>query len=92
MNNADPGILVMLVGNKADMESERVVSTEEGKSRFNPSLYKVRLRVFGCLWTDFVVFIGFAQEHNLSFIETSAKTGHNTDKAFELTIQGKWHE
>jgi small GTP-binding protein len=60
-NNADPGILVMLVGNKADLESARVVSTEEGKK--------------------------FAQEHGLSFLETSAKTGQNTDRAFDLTIQ-----
>jgi hypothetical protein len=30
----------------------------------------------------------FAQEHGLSFIETSAKTGQNTDRAFDLTIQG----
>jgi GTPase SAR1 family protein len=32
VNNADPGILVMLVGNKADLENARVVSTAEGKS------------------------------------------------------------
>jgi small GTP-binding protein len=30
-SNADPGILVMLVGNKSDLESARQVSTQEGK-------------------------------------------------------------
>eukprot|EP00029_Vermamoeba_vermiformis_P000811 TRINITY_DN109_c0_g1_i2.p1 TRINITY_DN109_c0_g1~~TRINITY_DN109_c0_g1_i2.p1 ORF type:complete len:161 (-),score=29.83 TRINITY_DN109_c0_g1_i2:337-819(-) len=36
-NNADTGILVMLVGNKTDLESARKVTTQEGKgtrSRF----------------------------------------------------------
>jgi len=60
-NHADPGILVMLVGNKADLQNDRKVTTQEGKD--------------------------FAQKNGLSFIETSAKTGSNTDKAFEKTVQ-----
>jgi GTPase SAR1 family protein len=47
---------VLLVGNKTDLESERVVSTEEGEA--------------------------FAREHEILFMETSAKTAFNVDQAF----------
>lgn len=54
--HSDPNIVIILVGNKVDLEHQRVVSTEEGAQ--------------------------FAEEHELIFIETSAKTGFNVDKAF----------
>lgn len=46
---------------KVDLESSRVVSTEEGKA--------------------------FADSYGLSFIETSAKTGFNVEKAFTTIAQ-----
>lgn len=52
---------IMLVGNKADLETRRTVSTEEGMK--------------------------FAAEHNLLFLETSAKTGMNVDASFENTTR-----
>jgi Ras-related protein Rab-2A len=54
--HSDANIVVILVGNKVDLEHMRVVSTEEGAQ--------------------------FAEQHELIFIETSAKTGYNVDKAF----------
>jgi Ras-related protein Rab-2A len=54
--HSDANIVVILVGNKVDLEHMRVVSTEEGAQ--------------------------FAEDNELIFIETSAKTGFNVDKAF----------
>ncbi|MFW9900023.1 MAG: GTP-binding protein [Candidatus Thorarchaeota archaeon] len=51
-------ISLILVGNKIDLEDERVVSTEEGEN--------------------------IAQKLNLSYIETSAKTGENINDAFKM--------
>ena len=31
----------------------------------------------------------FAQENDMAYIETSAKTNHNVTKAFEITIDSK---
>merc|ERR1712070_851746 len=56
-NNADPNIVVMLVGNKSDLRHLRDVSIEEARA--------------------------FAEQHSLSFIETSALGGENVDKAFK---------
>lgn len=42
-NNADPGILVMLVGNKSDMESARKVTTQEGKGKKQIPIRKLLL-------------------------------------------------
>jgi GTPase SAR1 family protein len=41
-SNADPGILVMLVGNKSDLESARQVSTQEGKGTISINLRYIR--------------------------------------------------
>ncbi|MFX1568702.1 MAG: GTP-binding protein [Promethearchaeota archaeon] len=51
-------ISLILVGNKIDLEDERVVSAEEGEN--------------------------LAQKLNLSYIETSAKTGENINDAFKM--------
>jgi Ras-related protein Rab-2A len=55
----------MLIGNKADMEARRQVSTAEGEK--------------------------FAADHNLIFLETSAKTASNVEEAFVRTAS-KIHE
>lgn len=47
---------IMLVGNKTDLDADRVISTEEGQQ--------------------------LAEDHNLLFMETSAKTGYNVDVSF----------
>ncbi|OMJ72164.1 hypothetical protein SteCoe_29455 [Stentor coeruleus] len=54
-------ITLILVGNKNDLEEQRVISTEEAQS--------------------------FADQNNLLFIETSAKTGNNVDAAYINTAK-----
>jgi len=49
-------VILMLLGNKADLSSERVISTIAGQK--------------------------LAEENNIPFMETSAKTGQNVDLAF----------
>eukprot|EP00928_Gymnodinium_smaydae_P031158 TRINITY_DN22960_c0_g1_i1.p1 TRINITY_DN22960_c0_g1~~TRINITY_DN22960_c0_g1_i1.p1 ORF type:complete len:364 (+),score=51.84 TRINITY_DN22960_c0_g1_i1:106-1197(+) len=60
-NNADPELVIMLVGNKNDRQSERQVSMEEGQA--------------------------YANQHGLSFLETSAVTGFMVDEAFTRTAR-----
>jgi Ras-related protein Rab-2A len=57
--HAQPSMAIMLVGNKADLDSKRQVSSEEGKA--------------------------FADEHGMSFLETSAKSGDCVEQAFLAT-------
>jgi GTPase SAR1 family protein len=54
-------ITLILVGNKNDLEEQRVISAEEAQS--------------------------FADQNNLLFIETSAKTGSNVDAAYINTAK-----
>lgn len=49
-------IVIMLIGNKIDLDHRRQVTTEEGRK--------------------------FADEHNIFFLETSAKTAANVEDAF----------
>ncbi|MFX0021688.1 MAG: GTP-binding protein [Candidatus Hermodarchaeota archaeon] len=58
INSVSPTISMILVGNKIDLENERVVSTEKGEE--------------------------LAKKLNLSYIETSAKTGENINDAFNM--------
>lgn len=53
---ASPNIIILLIGNKRDLEEERQVTFMEASN--------------------------FAQEHELIFLETSAKTGENIEEAF----------
>ena len=55
--NAFSKMIIVLVGNKDDLNTEREISTAEGQE--------------------------FADQNNLLFFETSAKTGHNIDKVFK---------
>jgi len=57
--NASQNMVIMLIGNKLDLEHKRAVSTEEGME--------------------------FARKNNLIFLETSAKTAENVEKAFVQT-------
>lgn len=59
--NANPDMVIMLIGNKSDLEHRRQVSKEEGQR--------------------------FAKEHNLIFLETSAKTAANVEQAFIDTAE-----
>eukprot|EP00924_Labyrinthula_sp_SR-Ha-C_P004557 maker-scaffold_1-snap-gene-4.21-mRNA-1 protein AED:0.12 eAED:0.12 QI:0/1/0.8/1/1/1/5/73/220 len=63
--NANENMVIMLIGNKADLEARRQVTTEEGQK--------------------------FAQDNNLIFMETSAKTAANVEEAFVNTAK-KIHE
>lgn len=53
---ASPNIVILLVGNKRDLEEAREITTLEAST--------------------------FAQENDLIFLETSAKTGDNVEEAF----------
>lgn len=57
--HANPNTVIMLIGNKSDLEKNRQVSREEAEK--------------------------FAQENDLFFLETSAKSSDNVEKAFEET-------
>jgi len=59
--NANQSMVIMLIGNKSDLDHRRQVSKEEGEQ--------------------------FAREHNLIFLETSAKTAANVEEAFINTAQ-----
>lgn len=59
--NANANMVIMLIGNKLDLEHRRAVSFEEGKK--------------------------FAEENDLIFLETSAKTARNVEQAFGSTAE-----
>uniref|UniRef100_A0A6U0H9X0 Ras-related protein Rab-11A n=1 Tax=Helicotheca tamesis TaxID=374047 RepID=A0A6U0H9X0_9STRA len=63
---AEPNIVIMLVGNKSDLEHMRSVETEEG--------------------------MGFCEEHNLAFIETSALKASGVDSAFKNILAEIYHQ
>ena len=56
-NHAAPNVKKILLGNKCDLTSEKVVSREQGEE--------------------------FARQNNMSFFETSAKSGEGIKEAFE---------
>jgi Ras-related protein Rab-2A len=58
-------MVIMLIGNKSDLDARRAVSTEEGRD--------------------------FAERNGLIFMETSAKTSTNVEKAF-IDTASKIHE
>ncbi|MFW9818765.1 MAG: Rab family GTPase [Candidatus Thorarchaeota archaeon] len=58
IKSVSPTISMILVGNKIDLENDRVVATEKGEE--------------------------LAKKLNLSYIETSAKTGENINDAFKM--------
>ncbi|KAK3705177.1 hypothetical protein QZH41_013971, partial [Actinostola sp. cb2023] len=53
---ASQDVIIMLLGNKADLNKQRAVTREQGEK--------------------------LAKDHNVAFMETSAKTGLNVDLAF----------
>ena len=55
-NNTDERLVIVLIGNKSDLEDKRVVKKEEGEEK--------------------------AKEKDIAFLETSALTASNIDKAF----------
>ncbi|KAG0149721.1 hypothetical protein CROQUDRAFT_653278 [Cronartium quercuum f. sp. fusiforme G11] len=72
----DPGLVIVLVGNKADLCSE-TVSTSDSRARGSRQVSQDEAQK----WAD---------EHGLEYIETSAKTGVNVEEAF-TTVARKIH-
>eukprot|EP00730_Choanoeca_flexa_P002471 TRINITY_DN11062_c0_g1_i2.p1 TRINITY_DN11062_c0_g1~~TRINITY_DN11062_c0_g1_i2.p1 ORF type:complete len:220 (+),score=33.70 TRINITY_DN11062_c0_g1_i2:711-1370(+) len=60
-SHSNPNMVIMLIGNKTDLDSKRAVTRDEGEQ--------------------------FAREHNLLFMETSAKTATHVEEAFIQTAQ-----
>ena len=59
--NEDKDILILLIGNKSDLNGKREISEEEARTK--------------------------AEQYNIAFLETSAKSGDNIDKAFTQLIE-----
>ena len=66
-NNGKGSGLILLVGNKIDLRSEKSITTDEG-FKLAQELSKI-------------------VNHEVPFIETSAKTGQNIDDAFKLITE-----
>uniref|UniRef100_A0A7S3JSL2 Uncharacterized protein n=1 Tax=Aureoumbra lagunensis TaxID=44058 RepID=A0A7S3JSL2_9STRA len=64
--NSNSNMVVMLIGNKADLEHRRAVSVDEGER--------------------------FARDHGLIFMETSAKTAMNVERAFIRTADSIYNQ
>lgn len=75
---ASPGIVIALVGNKLDLceddapEAEAAEAESEAVEEESSSARKVSIKEAK----------GYADEENLLFFETSAKTGHNVSEVF----------
>ena len=59
--NCDKNMLIMIIGNKLDLEEERDVSKDEAQTK--------------------------AEQYNLAYMETSAKNGDNSEKAFHEIVE-----
>ncbi|OAA38571.1 Rab5-like protein ypt51 [Metarhizium rileyi] len=70
---ASPGIVIALVGNKLDLASDSTVENENpGDGEESSDARKVSMEEAKA----------YAEEENLLFFETSAKTGHNVTEVF----------
>lgn len=97
--HGDPHIVVMLVGNKRDLESLRTVPTEEarafaGESREpQPPATVRRLAELGVKLLDLTRLAAFpflprAEKNDLMFMETSALDCTNVEAAFIEVLTG----
>ena len=75
---ASPSIIILLVGNKKDLEAEREVTFLEA-SRYVGLIYWVKKYSYLRATSK---ILRFAQENDLLFMETSAKTGEAVEEAF----------
>jgi Ras-related protein Rab-11A len=68
-SSADKKLTIVVIGNKNDLEDQRIITKEQGQEKAN--------------------------KLNIAFMETSALTGNNLDKAFEMMmneVYKKCHE
>ncbi|TFL06995.1 P-loop containing nucleoside triphosphate hydrolase protein [Pterulicium gracile] len=85
--HADPHLTCILVGNKVDLCEDDSASSEASASPPTTSKLTRRRREVTTEEAEL-----FAKEEGLLFIEASAKSGHNVEKAFEqaaIEILGK---
>jgi len=87
--HGSPGIVMVLVGNKADLHENRSVSSQVRiYARFHVRDVVVWLL---CVVDDTVSLLQDAQEYaeknNMFFIETSAKTADNINQLFEVCFE-----
>ena len=66
----------MIVGNKCDMEDKRIISLEKGQEVIQFKFISMKSFIF----INNSIQIG--RHHNIAFMETSAKTNVNIEKAF----------
>ena len=74
---ASEGVNKLLVGNKSDLTSKKVVEYSVAKV-----LYELRLRTDSRIVT--FPYQEFAEQLNITFLETSAKNATNVEQAFLL--------
>jgi Ras-related protein Rab-11A len=83
--HASPHIATLLVGNKTDLESARVVTTEEAAA-FAGASQESNLQGSKLTHVDLC-----AAENGMEFIETSALNASNVDSAFETVLTNIYH-
>lgn len=76
---AQEDVVIMLLGNKADMNQDRVIRYEDGErlAKVRPSSIYLKFTLM-----DLIRMNSVLQEYNVVFMETSAKTGMNVELAF----------
>ncbi|KAG1469788.1 hypothetical protein G6F56_003053 [Rhizopus delemar] len=72
-DHADPNIIIMLVGNKGDLNHRRAVPTEDAKQ-------------FACIIERDKLIVQHSAENGLSFIETSALNSSNVDLSLQQIV------
>ena len=87
--HGSPGIVMVLVGNKADLHENRSVSSQV---RIYARCHLRDVVVWLLCVVDDIVYLlqdaqEYAEKNNMFFIETSAKTADNINQLFEVCFE-----